>query len=152
MKVCFSGTFNVLHKGHKFLIDKAFQIAGEKGTVYIGVTKGQLLTKKEFIIPFDERVNAIRKYLESKGFEKRSVIRAIYDRYGPAVYEEYDIIMVSPSTLENAKDINKKRVNNGKTPLKIVKTPFVVAEDKKPISSSRILKNEIDKEGRIVTQ
>ena len=144
MKVCFSGTFNVLHKGHKLLIDKAFQTAGKNGTVFIGVTKGKMLQKKKFLVPFNERVKAIKEYLEIKGYDKRTVIKPIFDRFGPAVYEEYDAIIVSPETFENAKYINKKRINNGKRPLKIVKIPYVLAEDNKPISSTRILNNEID--------
>jgi len=47
MKVCFSGTFNALHKGHKHLIDKAFQTAGETGMVYIGITNGEMLKRKK---------------------------------------------------------------------------------------------------------
>lgn len=152
MRVCFSGTFNVLHKGHKLLIDKAFQTAGKNGIVFIGITKEKMLQKKKFLIPFNKRVNAIKEYLETKGYDKRTIIKAIFDKYGPAVDGEYDAIIVSPETFENAKDINKKRVNKGKKPLKIVKTPYVLADDDKPISSTRILNNEIDKNGRVLKQ
>lgn len=150
MRVCISGTFNVLHKGHKLLIEKAFESAGENGTVFIGVTKGKMLQKKRFLTPFNKRVNTIKKYLETKGYDKRAVIQAIFDKYGPAAYGEYDAIVVSPETFENAEDINKKRVNNGKKPLKIIKVPYVLAEDDKPISSTRILNGEIDEDGRVL--
>ena len=43
MKVCIGGTFNTLHKGHKKLFDKAFQISGKNGDVFIGVTKEKTL-------------------------------------------------------------------------------------------------------------
>jgi pantetheine-phosphate adenylyltransferase len=151
MRVCFSGTFNVLHKGHKRLIDTAFQTAGDHGTVFIGVTRGELLHKKERIIPFDDRVHTLQDYLTVKGYAPRAVITGIHDEYGPAAYGDYDAIIVSPETRKNAEDINKKRAHNGKKPLKIVSVPFVLAEDDLPISSTRIMRDEIDENGQIVT-
>ena len=43
MKVCFSGTFNILHSGHKHLLDVAINTAGKNGILYIGVTDGVIL-------------------------------------------------------------------------------------------------------------
>jgi pantetheine-phosphate adenylyltransferase len=151
MKVCYSGTFNVLHKGHKHLIDKAFEFAGVDGTVYIGVTKGALLKKKKYVNTYENRVNAIRKYLMEKGLEKRCIIKKIFDQYGPAAVGDYDAMIVSPETENNAEDINKIRIRNGKKPLKIIKIPHIMADDNKPISSTRILNKEIDEEGRIIS-
>lgn len=150
MKVCVSGTFNVLHRGHKILIDKAFEIAGENGTVLIGITKGEMIQIKKYRIPYSDRVNALRKYLYSKGYNKRVSIKAIYDKYGPAVHDEYDAIIVSPETIGTAQIINKLRINNRKKPLQIIEIPYVLAEDNQPISSTRILNNEIDDEGRVI--
>lgn len=150
MKVCFSGTFNVLHKGHKELIDKAFEVAGKKGTVFIGVTKGPISKKKDFKKPVSERVKEIEEYLSSKGYDDRASIKIISDRFGPAVYGDYDAIVVSPGSFENAKDINEKRVENKKKPLKIIKVPYVLASDGKKISSTRILNKEMDKEGQVL--
>jgi len=149
MRVCIGGTFNILHKGHKYLIDKAFETAGEKGIVFIGITEGEMLKKKKFLTPFDQRVNAIKKYLSLKGYDKRADIKAIYDKYGLAVDREFDAIVVSPETVKNADEINKNRIKIGKKPLMIVQIPYILADDNKPISSTRILDNEIDKEGRI---
>jgi len=150
MKVCFSGTFNVLHKGHKELFDKAFEVAGRKGTVFIGVTKGPISKKKEFTKPVSKRVKEIKNYLSSEGYNDRAVIKIISDRFGPAVSGDYDAIVVSPGSFENAQDINKKRVENKKKPLKIIKVPYVLASDGKKISSTRILNKEIDKEGQVL--
>lgn len=150
MKVCFSGTFNVLHKGHKKLIDKAFEIAGKNGTVYIGVTEGELLKNKKFITPLNERVDKIKKYLKSRGYEKSAVIKIIYDICGPVIDGDYDAMIVSPGSIENARNINKKRVANGKKPLELIKISYVLAEDNKPISSTRILNKEITEEGKII--
>jgi pantetheine-phosphate adenylyltransferase len=150
MRVCIGGTFNIFHNGHKLLIDKAFQIAGEKGFVFIGVTEGKILKNKKFVIPFDERVNEIKKYLNEKKYEKHSEIKPIFDIDGQAVKGNFDVIIVSPETIKNAEKINEKRKNDGKKPLIIVTIPFVLAEDKKPISSTRIYEKIIDKNGNVL--
>ena len=108
MKVCFSGTFNILHKGHRHLIDKAFKIAGDNGTVYIGITKGEILKKKKFTKPLAVRIDALKDYLSSKGYDKRTVIQEIFDEYGPAIAKfeiyslgfstNFDIILFSSTT------------------------------------------------------
>ena len=150
MKVCFSGTFNILHKGHKKLIDRAIEIAGINGTIYIGVTDGEILKNKEFTKPLDKRIKDIKKYLKSKNYDKQSIIKIIYDEFGPAVDGDYNAMIVSPETIKNAEELNKKRKQKGKTPLKLIKVSFVLADDKKPISSTRIYKKEINEEGRII--
>ena len=150
MRVCFSGTFNVLHKGHKHLIDTAFKTAGENGTVFIGITKGKLLHKKKVLVPFHERLQALNKYLETRGYDKKVVIVPITHRLGPAASGDYDAIIVSPETYENAEKINRKRIKDGKKPLKIIKISYVKAEDNTPISSTRILTKEIDSDGKIL--
>lgn len=52
MKVCLGGTFFPLHKGHKTLLRKAFQVAGSKGSVFIGVTSVSMTKKKKNISSF----------------------------------------------------------------------------------------------------
>jgi len=150
MKVCIGGTFNVLHKGHKHLLEKAFESAGKNGTVFIGVADGEMLKKKKYVTSLDERVKVLKEYLISKGYNKHVVIKPIHDKYGLAVEGDYDAIIVSPETIINAEEINEKRINQGKKPLKIFKISHVLAEDNKPISSTRILNKEIDEEGRIL--
>jgi len=148
MKVCIGGTFNILHKGHKKLIDKAFETAGENGSVFIGVTKGEILKNKKFLIPFDKRVNSIKKYLIEKDYNKQAIIKPIYDIYGEAVDKEYEAIITSVETVENAKKINEKRIKEGIKPLKIITIDLVLAKDNKLISSTRIFNKEIDDEGK----
>lgn len=150
MKVCLGGTFNVLHKGHRVLIDKAIKTAGKNGMVFIGVTQGEIAQKKKCSIPFSKRVKTLKNYLAGKGYDTHTVILPLFDKYGPAVYEDYDAIIVSPESFQNAVEINLKRKNAGKKPMKIIQTPFILAEDKKPISATRILNGEIDPNGKIV--
>jgi pantetheine-phosphate adenylyltransferase len=150
MRVCIGGTFNYLHKGHKMLIDKAFEIAGIDGSVFIGITSKELIKIKRDIKTLEERKKNLEKYLSEKDFLNRVTIKPINDKYGPSIDEEFDAIIVSPETIKTAEEINNKRRNKGKKPLKIIQIPFVLAENGKLISSSRINIKEIDENGRIL--
>jgi pantetheine-phosphate adenylyltransferase len=149
MRVCIGGTFEFLHKGHKKLIDKAFEIAGKNGFVFVGLTTNKT-TKRKKIRKIEERQKKLQEYLLEKGLLDQALIKPISDKYGPSIEGDFDAIVVSPETFETANKINIKRVENGKKPLKIIKIHFVFAEDGKPISSTRILRGEIDKDGHIL--
>jgi pantetheine-phosphate adenylyltransferase len=58
--------------------------------------------------------------------------------------------VVSDETRPGALEINETRKKNGLKTLEIISIPLVLADDQKPISSTRIKKGEIDKEGRIL--
>lgn len=150
MKVCIGGTFNFLHKGHKSLIKKAFEVAGKNGSVLIGVTSGKLIEKKQDVQPFEKRKRIIERFLSEEGIKKKVSIIPIYDIYGPSVKEDFDAIIVSPATKNTAQEINKIRNKLNKKSLKIIEIPFVLAKDNKPISSTRIRKKEINEQGNIL--
>ncbi len=150
MKVCLGGTFDLLHKGHKKLINKAFEIAGKNGFVFIGLATNKMTKRKKIVETIEERQKKLLEYLIKKCFIDRALIKPIADKYGPSIEEDFDAIIVSPETFETAQKINLKRVENRKKPLKIIKIPFVLAEDGKPISSTRISKGEIDKNGHVL--
>ena len=150
MRICLGGTFNIFHKGHKHLIDKAFETAGRNGFVFIGVSEGPLTRNKKFLKPYILRVNAVQKYLDEQGYTPCASIQPITTKYGVAVDGNFDAIIVSPETKDNAHKINEKRQSLGKKPLEIVEISHILADDNKPISSTRIYNEEIDEEGRIV--
>ena len=152
MKVCVGGTFDFFHKGHKSLIDKAISTAGKGGFVYIGLATGDLIKNKNILHTFDERKKSIEKHLQQKDFLKKAKIVPIENKYGLTLIEDYDAIVVSPETEKIAREINIKRKENGKSPLKIVKIPYVLSQDKKPISSTRIKKGVIKKNGEIISE
>jgi len=151
MRVCIGGTFNPLHKGHKLLIDKAFEVAGKQGSVFIGITTGEIVKGKMDVESFEERKEVIEQYLYEKDFIKRATVKPIIDKYGPSIEKEFDAIVVSPETRKTAEEINEKRKQNGRKFLEIIQIPFVLAEDGCPINSSRIRKHEIDEDGRILS-
>jgi len=152
MRVCIGGTFDFLHKGHKHLIDTAFSAAGKNGSVFIGITSEDISKEKKIKNSFIVRKKIVEEYLIKKGYTVRAEIKPIYDKYGPSIEGNFDTIVVSPETLHVAKEINEKRAQNGKNPLKILEIPFILAEDGKKISSSRIRNKEIDKDGCALNQ
>jgi len=151
MKVCFAGTFNVIHKGHQLLIGTAKQIAGDNGKLFIGITTGKLLEHKTFQIPYEKRKEQLRRYLDHENITNYEII-PIESKEGLAVDGSYDVIIVSPETEHNAQMINEKRKKNNKNPLRIITIPHVLAEDNKPISATRILNQEIDSQGNLITK
>jgi pantetheine-phosphate adenylyltransferase len=152
MKVCIGGTFDPLHKGHKSLIKKAFEIAGEKGYVFIGVTSGEMIKRKGDVRPFEDRKKALERFLSEEELTAEVTIGEIYDKYGPSIDGDFDAIVVSPETRESAVEINEKRKRLNKKPLDIVEIPFVLAEDKTIISSSRIKEKKIDENGNVLKE
>ncbi len=150
MKVCLGGTFNILHYGHKNLINKAFEVAGPKGYVFIGLTTDDFVKNKVNIKSYLERKIALQIYLKEKGYFNHSEIKPISDKFGPTLDEEFDTIVVSRETVKNAKEINLIRGKKGKKLLKIIQIPMVFAKDGLPISSTRIHNKEIDKNGNIL--
>jgi len=152
MHVCVGGTFYPLHKGHKVLLKKAFQVAGAKGSVFIGVTSAALAKKKGEIASFETRKQSIEQFLAEENVQKQATIQRLSNKFGPTLKGDFDAIVVSPETKPTAEEINKKRKQLGKKPLRIVVIPFVLSEDNQLISSSRIRRMEIDENGAMLTQ
>ena len=118
--------------------------------VFIGVTTDKMAEQKRYMIPYEQRVNAIKTFLQSKGYQNRYSIIPIHDIFGVAADGDYDAIIVSPETEENAQAINKKRRKKGKKPLEIITVPYILAEDNTPIRATKILANDMDENGKIL--
>lgn len=151
MKVCIGGTFDPLHKGHRALIDKAFEL-GTK--VYIGLTSDKMAQSYRTLCvsPYEERKKRLEEYIEKRGFRAWRKIVVLENRFGPAVEEDFEAIVVSPETKPIADKLNKIRIVKGLNPLKIIIVPYVLAKDCFPISSTRIKNGEIDAEGRMLRE
>jgi cytidyltransferase-like protein len=151
--VCLGGTFDRLHKGHKALIQKAFEIGKH---VLIGVTSEDMLSGKDNdkkIQPYIQRVKNIENYLKNNELLQRAKIVKLSDRYGPAItMPEIEAIIVTEETRPTAEDINKIRNMNELEPLTIVSVPRILAEDGQPISSSRIRAGLINKNGKVLNE
>ena len=150
MRVCIGGTFDILHEGHKLLIKKAFETAGVDGLVFFGISTGALLKEKNHVKSYKERKKMIEQHIINENYASKVIIQPIHDKYGPSIDGNFDAIIVSPETFNTALEINNKRKKIGKKSLKIIKILYVLAEDEKPISSTRIKNKEIDEEGKLL--
>lgn len=144
------GTFECLHDGHKRLLHKAFEIAGED-VVDIGLTSDTMAQQRGRSIPdYETRLKELKNYLESLGIKEEAYqIQKLEDPYGTTLTGDYKYIVVSPETYPVSIKINEIRKNNGLNPIEIVKIDFVLADDNMPISSTRIVKGEIDVHGHL---
>ncbi len=144
------GTFDHLHKGHGKFLRAAF---ASSQAVWIGLTSDRFASKKALgfaIEPFPQRKAGLERFLKEHGFYKRSRIIKIDDAAGPnAANGKIDAIFVTKETAAGAKKVNALRKNAGVNPLKIVLVDFALAKDGKRISSTRIRKGEISRDGKI---
>ncbi len=147
-KVALGGTFDVIHKGHTALLDRAFSI-GEH--VIIGVTSDELVYRlgKSILNRYDTRVKNLSSML--KQYAERFHIVKLDDEFGPALTDaSIEAIVVSEETKHKCKSMNEIRVSKGMRELDVVVVEMVLADDGKRISSTRIRAEEIDSEGRVL--
>ena len=149
--VAVGGTFDLVHKGHRKLLDTAFQL-GE--TVMIGVTSDRFvkkLHKPHKVDSYEIREKELKKLLNRRSWLGRSTIVSIENPYGPTTKEKnIDALVVSQRTKPTAELINRLRHRKGLRPLHIVPITLVQAEDSRPISTTRIRRGRIDREGHIL--
>ncbi|MBI3379853.1 pantetheine-phosphate adenylyltransferase [Candidatus Gottesmanbacteria bacterium] len=156
--IAIAGTFDRLHKGHKYFIKQAFSY-GER--VIIGLTSDKFvkakisnfkfqISNKIQIQNFKTRKNGLEEYLMQNGLLDRSEIVKIDDVYGSAITNnQIEALVVTAETWEGAEKVNKRREELKLSPLKIISVPLIMAEDKKRIASTRIRLGEIDRWGKL---
>jgi cytidyltransferase-like protein len=149
-KVAVGGTFDELHRGHKILLLKAFEIGNR---VLIGLCSDEFaknLGKPHKTASYDERLKELRNFLSNLGVAERAEVIPLNDAFGPTVTDRcIEAVVVSEETKPNADKINEQRMKNGIDPLRIVTINMVPSEDCAPISTTRIRNGEIDREGRL---
>ena len=147
--VILGGTFDRFHVGHEAFLDKAFKSAKK---VLIGITTPHMLKKIVFqnsIWSYERRKKTVEEF--AKKYGKKYEIFPIEDIFGPSVErEDLDAIIATEETKHTCERINHIRKRNGLKPLEIINVPYVYSEDCRVISSSRIRKGEIDREGRVI--
>jgi pantetheine-phosphate adenylyltransferase len=149
--VSVGGTFDVLHIGHHALLLEAFNVADK---VIIGLTSDEFaraMHKDHPVDCYQKRLRELEIFLSERGLLERAEIIPLDDPYGPTVEsEEMEGIVVSEETEWRAEEINQIRTKRGLKPLLIFCIKMILAEDGKPISSTRIRRQEVDRFGRLV--
>jgi pantetheine-phosphate adenylyltransferase len=146
--VALGGTFDRLHIGHEALIRKALTVGRR---ILIGLTTDRMTrtTKTHAVTGYEERRRTLVRFLTRLRARERVEIVPLDDPYGPTVVDpSIRAIVVSPETAPRVDEINRIRTKRHMKPLAIVTVSRVLAEDGKPISTTRMLQGEIDRWGR----
>lgn len=143
MKVLLGGTFSILHKAHREMILRGAKM----GDLFIGVTSDKYEFNKKYTVPpYKEREEKLLTFLTENKI--RAKISPLEDPYGKTLDPYFDAIVVSNETIDFVRSINFKRKSLGIKPLFIENIGTFLAEDLMPIKSERIIKGQIDENGK----
>jgi len=149
--VAVGGTFDEFHRGHRALLMKAFEVGNR---VLIGLSSDDFvkkLRKPHRVAPYEERLGELRNFLSGQRVLDRAEIMALHDPYGVTLSSGcVEAIVVSRETESRAYEINEKRGAKSLPPLSVVVIEMVPAENHVPISTTRIRRGKIDREGRLL--
>ena len=135
------GTFDHLHEGHKFLLKTALSISE---LTEIGLTSQDLLKNKQFsskLEDYETRKENLKSYISSIADLNRVNIVEIsnwsdMDKY--AQDPEYDGLVVSQETYDNALKLNENRMKKGLKPLVLIVIPLIKDKNNNKLSSTSI--------------
>ena len=135
------GTFDHLHEGHKFLLKTALSISE---LTEIGLTSQELLKNKQYsskLEDYETRKENLKSYISSIADLNRVNIVEIsnwsdMDKY--AQDPEYDGLVVSQETYDNALKLNENRMKKGLKPLVLIVIPLIKDKNNNKLSSSSI--------------
>jgi pantetheine-phosphate adenylyltransferase len=151
MDVALGGTFDPVHDGHRALFERAFEL----GDVTVGLTSDDLAPKTRdvdrHVRSFDRRKTDLETELApfADEYDREFVVRELTEPTGIATEPTFDYLVVSPETEDTGQRINDLRREAGHDPLEIVVVPHVTAADGEIISSTRIVRGEIDEHGTL---
>jgi cytidyltransferase-like protein len=151
-KAAVGGTFDELHRGHKTLIGKAFKVADR---VVIGLSSDVFVSKRgkpHLTASYADRKKELENYLVNSGLAGRYEIVPLDDALGRtmAAADGLEALVVSQETEHTAEAINVKRKKANMPPLKIFTVNMVPADNRTPISTTRIRSGEIDRNGHML--
>ena len=141
--VATGGTFDEIHAGHLALLSKAFELGK---TVIIGITRKG---KNNINHSYDERVANLRDAIRDNFMNVTYQISKLDNDYGPVIISaDVGALVASAETAKKGDEINTIRYRNGLAQIEVITVDLVSADDRKPISSSRIRSGEIDAFGK----
>lgn len=150
--VAVGGTFDELHKGHKALLAKAFEIGDQ---VTVGLASDEFvnrMAKPHITASYKERMKELESFLSDQGLLQRAKVIPIDDACGALLLSNslIEALVVSKETESTALRINEKRTKKGLPVLTIVTIGMVPSENHNAISTTRIRRGEIDREGHLL--
>jgi pantetheine-phosphate adenylyltransferase len=139
-RVAMGGTFDLLHAGHKKLIDTAFAFAGVIGNVEIGITSDVMASKKTHPVqPYTIRKRQISDYIKQKNYPAKYKIFPLDDPVGNIGIEpDYDVLVASTETGAGAEYVNEIRRMHGLNPVLVSLIDVVTDKTGQRISSTRM--------------
>jgi pantetheine-phosphate adenylyltransferase len=149
-KVATGGTFDQFHSGHRRLLERSFELGDD---VVIGLTSDEFARKEGKVPrqPYEQRRDELIAFIRKAFPGRRYTIAKLDDYFGPGIAsKEVEALVASPETGKRVDLANKLRAERGFPPLALVVVDWVIAEDGKPISSTRIRNGEIDEEGKLL--
>lgn len=142
------GTFDHFHKGHKAFLRSAFNQAQR---VIVGITDEKLHSNKDFVQTienYQKRADYVKNFVEQIGRIKDLQIVKLTDNFGPTLGQvKVDVLICSPLTRIGAEMVNMKRLEKKLPILPIKICKMVSADDGDYLSSTRIRKGEINRQG-----
>ena len=154
MQVALGGTFDPIHDGHRRLFERAFEL----GDVTVGLTSDELAQQtrheERYVRPFAERRADLDEELAGVGehYDREYDIRKLEEPTGIAAEEDFDVLVVSPETENGGQRVNERRRERGLEPLDIEVVDHLTAEDGDIVSSTRIVRGEIDEHGQLTPE
>lgn len=151
MRVVVAGTFGPVHDGHRALFEAALR-HGDEGVV-IALTSDEFAietrTEPRQVPSFEARRRAVEREVTAIDEWGRPIeIRRLETEHDIANDDPtLDAIVVSTETADAVPAINRGRRDNGLAPLAAIVVPMIRADDGERISSTRVVKGEIDPHG-----
>jgi len=147
------GTFDHFHLGHERFISEALNRTQH---LTLGIVQQSISPDKSFLGSIENyatRAHNLRTFLTQLGAAPRTSVIPINDIYGTTLVDsELAAIFVTAATRANATEINHARHDLRLPPLEIIEIPYALGDDHHIISSSRIRKGEIDRQGKSYLQ
>ncbi|ARS90966.1 phosphopantetheine adenylyltransferase [Natrarchaeobaculum aegyptiacum] len=154
MRVAVAGTFGPIHDGHRRLFERALEV-GTDGVV-VALTSEDLAEQTRHeprpIPPLAERRERVCEELSRLDRWDRDVeLRTLESPLGIASTDpDLDALVVSPETVGELEEINDRRREAGLEPVTGIVVPYVLAEDGERLSSTRVVRGDVDDRGRVL--